>query len=381
MLILCIVFVLLVLLFLTIFFLSGRSEGHRRVGKILMEILIALGMWISVVIWLLSIPNRYSSFIVFWLTIVPYGFYLFMMNRYWLFGAAEKKRRNRIGFYVLLLLPTLVLFSPFFLLYNVVDGASFITIDHYVLLLCATTIASIALAWLVYKNSQRDSRQVMSLKKTLGQSVADLQLLRSQINPHFLFNTLNSLYGMAIQEQAAKTGEGIQRLGDMMRFMLEDNQRTFIPLNKEIHYLEDYIYIQQLRLEHSAHMQLHVAIQQPEKTYAIAPMLLIPFVENAFKYGVRQQQRSWIKIALSTQEGLLHLRVQNSRHVQAEAPGAKDHASTGLGLKNVRERLNLLYAGKHQLRIQEEGEEYAVDLTVNLNDRKQSMANDDHTKA
>src|SRR5699024_2873832 len=141
-------------------------------------------------------------------------------------------------------------------------------------------------------------------------------------------------------------------------------QKDRIPLGTEIHYLKNYIYIQQLRLAESENIQLTIDIDEPSHEYFIAPMLLIAFVENAFKHGVRLQEKSWIKVSLYEQNKVLHFNVRNSLHLQSNDDTEQN--STGIGLENVRERLNLLYPDKHHLDINKNAGEYIVHLTLNL---------------
>ncbi|UJH92357.1 sensor histidine kinase [Antarcticibacterium sp. 1MA-6-2] len=157
---------------------------------------------------------------------------------------------------------------------------------------------TVPLAWFTYKRHISGKEEIKTLQKELGQSTAKFDFLRSQINPHFLFNALNTLYGTAIQENAERTGEGIQQLGDMMRFMLHENMQEKISLAREIEYLQNYINLQRLRTDPNPNMTIHTEIQEQENYFQISPMLLIPFVENAFKHGISFRHPSHIKISL-----------------------------------------------------------------------------------
>ncbi len=205
---------------------------------------------------------------------------------------------------------------------------------------------------------------MQNLQKELGQSTAKLDFLRSQINPHFLFNALNTLYGTAIQENAERTGEGIQQLGDMMRFMLYENMQKKISLEREIEYLENYIHLQRLRTDINPNIVIQAQIQQQFDYAQISPMLLIPFVENAFKHGISFREPSHIKIALERKGNTLYFDVYNSRHSKTENDPEKD--ISGIGLNNVKQRLQLLYPGKHELLIRENSKEFFVHLNVVL---------------
>ena len=170
------------------------------------------------------------------------------------------------------------------------------------------------LTWWYYQSNKDKILHLRVVEKELAKSKADLQFLRSQINPHFLFNVLNTLYGTAMQENAEQTAEGIQRLGDMMRFMLHENNLDFIQMNKEIDYLKNYIALQKLRTQTSPEIIIEDNIDEQNCNHKIAPMLLIPFVENAFKHGISLKEKSWIKINLECTEKEILFEVHNSMH-------------------------------------------------------------------
>lgn len=222
------------------------------------------------------------------------------------------------------------------------------------------------LAWLIYRRRWRRYQALAGLQQELGHSTASLDLLRSQINPHFLFNALNTLYGTALQENGERTAHGIQLLGDMMRFMLHENHQPRIPLAREIEYLGNYIELQTLRTATSPDIRITTSLSEVPATEQIAPMLLIPFVENAFKHGISLQHPSWIKVTLHVDKHTLYFDVYNSVHARS-APGlpAPEEAS-GIGLSNVRQRLQLLYPERHELIIRRSLDEYFVHLTLQL---------------
>ncbi len=205
-----------------------------------------------------------------------------------------------------------------------------------------------------------DKQQKMLLTKVDVQS-AELKQLRSQVNPHFLFNALNSMYALALKENADKTASGIQKLGDMMRFMLD--QSDYITIQKEIEQLQIYIEIQQLRLDGSIDVELF--LEPVSAPLEIAPMLLNPFVENAFKHGISLQSASWIRITLTHDAEHIFFKVHNSLHKDREERDTERN-NHGIGLENVKRRLNLLYPNKHQLIIQESDQDFFVSLTLKV---------------
>lgn len=236
-------------------------------------------------------------------------------------------------------------------------GFTFPVILFTTLVLIATPIS-----WLLYVLQRDRLSEMLHLQKNLGKTSADLQFLRSQINPHFLFNALNTIYGTALQENADRTAEAVQKLGDMMRFMLEENQQDKIALSKELGYLSNYIELQKLRTQVSSDIDISFTTNTTECHHEIAPMLLIPFVENAFKHGISLKEKSWIKINISCNTEQVYFDVYNSVHPRKETDPEKNRS--GIGLENVKQRLSLLYPQQHELQIRSTATEYFVHLTI-----------------
>ncbi len=199
------------------------------------------------------------------------------------------------------------------------------------------------------------------LRQTEKEKVnAELSYLKSQINPHFLFNTLNSIYSSAIQENADSTATAVVKLSGMMRYVISEAHNDFVSLEKEINYISDYIELQKIRLGDTVQVKYHVTGVTAGKK--IAPLVLISFIENAFKHGVNPEQSSVIAIAIAITEEALQLLVSNSK-VSTINAGTIRH---NIGLENTRNRLQLLYPSKHDLLINEDEKEYVVLLKINL---------------
>jgi len=187
----------------------------------------------------------------------------------------------------------------------------------------------------------------------------EISLLKSQINPHFFFNTLNNIYSLAIIK-SEETASSILKLSSIMRYVLTDTDQNYVPLTKEIEFLQNYINLQSVRLTDK--VQLEVNVTGDIEGRQIAPLLLIAFVENAFKYGVSTVEASEIKINLHVSGYQLRFEVKN--HI---VKGTKQSSiNTGIGIANVKRRLELLYAGKHHLTIGEQNHQYAVNLEIEL---------------
>ena len=219
------------------------------------------------------------------------------------------------------------------------------------------------LTWLYYQYNRETILRLKKAESALQKSTASLSFLRSQVNPHFLFNSLNTLYGTALQENAAKTSEGIQMLGDMMRFMLHENNQDLISMDREIAYLQNYITLQKLRTDVSKSIRITDNIAQQQCNHQIAPMLLIPFVENAFKHGISLNEPSWITIELTCTATNILFKVTNRIHQFSQRDPERNRS--GVGLINVKERLKLLYPGQHELQIDKSENEFSIVLSIN----------------
>jgi two-component system LytT family sensor kinase len=222
----------------------------------------------------------------------------------------------------------------------------------------------IPITWLDYKQDRNRVLSLRGMEKALVRSKADLQLLRMQINPHFLFNVLNTIYGTALMEGAHRTAESTQKLGDMMRFMIHENTMDYIGLDKEIDYLRNYIDLQKLRVQQTPDISIDENIKSDDSDLKIVPMLLIPLVENAFKHGIALAEKSFIKIQLSVTNGVLDYEVSNSIHKFSAEDYEKDNS--GIGLNNVEQRLQMFYPSAHHLSCEAQGNTFISKLNIDL---------------
>jgi hypothetical protein len=299
-------------------------------------------------------------FYYYYFALVPPVGLLLMGNYYWLFPAHERTTRQSFGFLLKLLIYIAGVTVPFSLFLG----------DEWTPGLLAGLIAvqlllTLPVSWFIYRSRKDAIRELLGSQTELARSNADIQTLRSQINPHFLFNALNALYATALKEKSPDTAAGIQQLGDMMRFMLHDNQQYLIPMSSELDYLNNYIALQKLRVQESDNMVIGVNINDRDCNFLIAPMLLIPFVENAFKHGISFEQKSWINISLECDGGQLNFRVRNKLH--PALANDTERGKSGIGLQNVRERLLLHYPGRHELYYGPQADEFVVTLKINVN--------------
>jgi two-component system LytT family sensor kinase len=185
---------------------------------------------------------------------------------------------------------------------------------------------------------------------------AELSFLKAQIHPHFLFNTLNNIYTMVLikDENAA---DSIMKLSNIMRYVTDDSNEAFVPLQDEIDFIKDYIELQRLRLGDKTYINLDISGDIEDKK--IAPLILMTFIENVFKYGISKRNKSVIVIKINGNQLGINFFCQNRIF-----PEKVENRRAGIGLKNTRQRLAYLYPGKHKLDIDDKNNVYTVDLTL-----------------
>lgn len=187
----------------------------------------------------------------------------------------------------------------------------------------------------------------------------EVAYLKAQINPHFLFNTLNSVYALTL-EKSDLAPEAILKLSSMMRYVVSESSRETVSLEKEIDYIKNYISLQQLRMDVEA--ALSFIITGNPRGKSISPLLLIPFIENAFKYGLNPEEDSFVTINIDITDDELKLNIENSI-VNMDFP---QEEKTEQGIENTRQRLAYLYPDKHKLHIFDTGHTFTVNLSIIL---------------
>jgi LytS/YehU family sensor histidine kinase len=203
-------------------------------------------------------------------------------------------------------------------------------------------------------------KQELLMKLEKEQLKTELSLLKAQVNPHFLFNTLNNLYGLILQKNTEQAAEITLKLSDLMRYVLESSKTEKVSLQKEVKFLEDYLALEKIRLAQQAVIRLEVS--GIEKKVLVAPLLFIPLVENAFKHGLQTLSKdSFAHFSLSIQGNELYFEAHNSVGKTIE-----NQAKSGTGLDNLRKRLALIYPTKHFLEIEEKENSFKVTLQISL---------------
>lgn len=218
-----------------------------------------------------------------------------------------------------------------------------------------TSLIKLSRSWFSVNELQR--RLLLSEKERVQM---ELKALRAQVNPHFFFNTLNSIYSMTL-EHDGRLPTTVLQLSDLMRYFLYESKGELVPLEKEIAVLKDYISLQRLRSHET--LDTVTEIQGSADGLQIAPLLLITFVENAFKHGAKGSTgKTFVHLSLEIKGSTLHFRLENNIGTGEEI--ATEHK--GVGLENVKRRLQLLYPGKHQLQIGKEQNSFVVQLYLEM---------------
>lgn len=194
----------------------------------------------------------------------------------------------------------------------------------------------------------------------------ELRFLKSQINPHFLFNTLNSLYALTLKK-SEKAPEIVIKLSEMMRYMLYECNEKQVPLSNEVHYIRNYLELEKLR--QSQNVAIDFEVEGHVSDQRVAPLMFVPFIENSFKHGLNNQiSQGFVNMRLSVDGQLVNFYIENSK---APALPVQEHRrSGGIGLVNVRRRLDILYPGNYELKIDDTPTTYGVNLFLNLDGAK-----------
>ena len=208
---------------------------------------------------------------------------------------------------------------------------------------------------------QKEKRNLELLKEN---TESQLKLLTAQVHPHFLFNTLNNIYSQT-QTESPKGSKMIMQLSDLLRYILSEGNKTLVPLNKELQMLTDYINLEKVRYGNK--LDLHVSTPGNTGNLEIAPLLLLPFVENCFKHGASKfLTNPWINLKIELKGSTMIMKLMNGKDVyQMDEP-----VKLGTGVDNVKKRLDLLYKDKYELQITDEAEVFVVDLKLELTESK-----------
>jgi hypothetical protein len=221
---------------------------------------------------------------------------------------------------------------------------------YFVIYIFVTSLLRLARGWF----------QLQELEKE--KTLAELKALKSQVNPHFLFNSLNSIYSLA-RKNSPKVPEKIIQLSDLMRHVIYNSDDDFILLTKEVEMVRNYIELQNLRTSENEKINFEMFGEIEGKK--VAPLIFLPFVENSFKHGLKSgAENAFVKIKLEVLANNLSFEIENSKGISLET---EDFKYKGIGIENVKKRLNLIYPGRYSLKITNNDETYKVLLQIQIN--------------
>jgi sensor histidine kinase YesM len=202
-----------------------------------------------------------------------------------------------------------------------------------------------------------------AVKARQQKTIAELELLKAQIHPHFLFNTLNNLFAHTLRN-STDSPQIVSRLSNLLRFMIYESRHDFIPLGEEIKLLHNYIDLEKLR--YGQELDMSVTFTGDLENKLIRPLLLLPLIENSFKHGMSQQlEKKWIQLVMSVDQNNFYFKLANSKdpnQVKTEVKGK----SKGIGLENVRRRLELLYPGKYKMEVLDQDDVFLIDISLEI---------------
>ena len=208
----------------------------------------------------------------------------------------------------------------------------------------------------LYFKQRRDQQQLAELEKQNLER--QLEYLRYQINPHFFMNTLNNIHAL-VDIDPEKAKHTILELSKMMRFVLYEGNKKMVPLSAELGFLQNYITLMSLR--YTDNVQITVNLPSAPAGSEVPPLLFVTFVENAFKHGISYQQQSFVEVGATIENGMLTFQCRNSKQ-----PTASSQQPGGVGLRNIRERLELIYGNRYTLNINDNINTYHIELTIPL---------------
>ena len=222
--------------------------------------------------------------------------------------------------------------------------------------LTMSTMAGFASMIVLFKSWMKKQKEFLLAEK--GKANAELQLLKAQVHPHFLFNTLNNIYSFSL-ENSAKTPDMILKLSSLLSYVLYDCKANEVLLEKEIDTMKNYIDLERER--YANRLEVSINIEGDIKGKYITPLLILPFLENAFKHGTSEQlEKPWLSMDISVNQKMFRCKIANSKNEEILK------GNGGIGIHNVQKRLDYLYSGRHELKFVDEGNFFVVSLKLEL---------------
>lgn len=317
--------------------------------------------WFTFVLFIVLLFNIQNAFFPKPLLLnISFGIVLFYIN--YLFLIPNYLFQRKLKLYILLSVVSLTVTAGLvtllksLILFRLRSIPSNIVIEFF--LYAVLFLIAIAIRSYIHWEESEKKKDAAIAKKT----VSELQNLKNQLNPHFLFNSLNSIYSLSLKK-SDKSPEAIIMLSELMRYMLYETNETYVFLEKEIEYIRNYFALQKLQIANNQNVELK--IQGKMHQQLISPLLLISFIENAFKYSTDLGGNTLIQIEIKLEDNNLYFSCKNGI---GNRNGMADKNS-GIGLQNTIDRLKLLYPDQHTLNINEDQDTYKVDLHLNLNQK------------
>ncbi len=339
-------------------------------GTVIINLLFWLIVGVMVVLGVVNNPTKASWFDL-WVTFGYYGIInvsLFFINSLILIPDVIKKRQKSWLYLFLvvgLIIVAVIIKTAIAVIYpdiilqfkNRAGKLEYLSYSRYIIqafftsgfLVVISSLLKFATDWF---SNERVQRNLESQKKDM-----ELQFLKSQLNPHFLFNSLNNIYSLAYQK-SDKTADAILKLSEIMRYMIYESNDSWVALSKEVEYVQSYIELQKLRFKDGAAVEL--TLNGEIDAQHVVPLILISFVENAFKHGVANDPEDPIRINIIANQKILHFSITNKK-----SKTNKD-AMGGVGLNNVERRLQLLYPDRYKLNIVNSATHYTSELMLDI---------------
>ena len=335
------------------------------------RILQHTGFWMSFILLFVVIYGpvfkNYPWLFLSSMVMLPFTMALvYLINFRILPGFLRNKRYIRLGLILLLILMVEPIIPRLLVMFLTREDINLHNLVDYNLLpfyFETGLIVFIAFSIKLFKESIKEREERNQLEKQKLQ--AELTALKSQLNAHFLFNTLNNLYGLSLQK-SEQTPKGILMLSEMLHFVLYECTTESYPLYKELEFMDNYIELEKLR--YGGRLEVHMEKKLEERKATIAPLLLFPFVENSFKHGAGKMiDEVWIRISVRTSKEGITFEVRNS--INPSPKGDPAH-KVGLGLENVKKRLQILYPQRHSLLIHEDETAFFISLKIQSNPKR-----------
>ena len=304
---------------------------------------------------ILSILSKQIINVFFYAILVYFNIYFLVPNYF---------QDKRYPTYFILLILSVIIITPIysFTLYlkfynDPIARANLLSFQNYYYLFNFFIIGS-STVFVIIKDWILQKREKKELEKRNIQT--ELNFLKTQINPHFLFNTLNSLYALTIKK-SDNAPEIVIKLSEMMRYMLYECNEKKVPLSNELNYLQNYIALEKLRQTHNVDIQF--IVEGKVKDQMIAPLIFISFLENSFKHGLTNKLNTgFVHVYFKIDKDIIHCTIENSK--PDVIPSSAININGGIGLENVKKRLELIYPNNHSLSIKETAETFKVDLDI-----------------